>query len=162
MTEFDKLVARAYKHAQKKMHREGEVWPTWFIIGPDDHELVKVTAWGAIEDRRRVTAAMSFAMRTAKAQRFVLIAECWMAGPRNEEDVAQLMQSQESIADRPDRQEVVIVIGEDTSGERISAWAEIQRAEGGRPRLGAMQRWDDSILTHLSGLLIDIPEQTRH
>jgi len=159
MSDFEKLIDRAYKHAQKKLHREGEVLPTWFVIDPDGVEIIKVTRWGEIDDRLAHTYAMGVVMREIKALRFILIAECWLGKPTGH--IKDMMK--ESIADQPDREEVVIVIGEDTDGQRCTGWAQIQRNEGGRPRLGELQREAAVVLSHFSGLLLTgLPEQTRH
>jgi hypothetical protein len=103
---------------------------------------------------------MSFFMRSIEAQRFVLVSECWMVATPSEAEGLALMASGETLETRDDRMEVVMMVGQDVSGETLTGMAMITR-ERGKPHLGALERRNVALMSAFAGLLRPLRE-TRH
>ena len=138
MSDFEQLVDRAVRHAKKTLHRQGELYPTWFVVAPNGDEAVEKTPWENPLQKLVAIASLRFFLEAIRAQRFVMVCESWMVHAQSDADAEEIMASGISLEMRADRVEVISIVGEDQNGEHLYGFIPMHRQ-------GRTFRYDDLV-----------------
>lgn len=119
----------------------GQIYPLW-IIEPKAGDLILVpTAWENDRDKDFAVEAIKDLLKVCEAKRYAFVTEAWIVDVRNKHEIPKSHQLGGSLANHPDRREVVMVTVEDRH-QSMTRMFYILRPEHGKPVLSAAEDMD--------------------
>jgi hypothetical protein len=157
------LLRRASRLAEGLFNKDGEFDPFFVCDIPGKELAVVITpligkpGLAAIEYKDRLTAKLRVEFAEKGVTRYVAVAECWMAEPPKQDmtplEVSQYYAALDfSLKNDPKRKEVVVLTADDGK-QQLSAMREIIRPANGRPYLGKLEPFEQTISQRLGDLL---------
>ena len=124
------------------VRNEGFIQPMWVGQTTDDTLLPITTTWDSAEQKLEAFETVKNIFRDFEVVRYVSMLEAWMVIADKsalKEDREGLMKTRPS--DHPDKQEAIIIVGED-GVKSIFGYYPIIRDKDGNPTLGEFQKQD--------------------
>ena len=156
------LLERHIRFCKDIFTTQGHVLPMW--VGQDiDGNLYPITAtFESSDDKQKAAEDLKNIFRKVKAIRYVFMLESWMV--RTTKDKPSDLESIESgeirPSQHPDREEVIIIYGEDLGEKSQITILKINRPADGEPFLTTLE--ETEALEKFSGLFCGLlPEETR-
>jgi hypothetical protein len=146
------LIDFASENSKKVFERYGHHQPMW-LIALDNEIHVMPTPFDGPRQKELVAHAMREAFKEFRVKRFVFIIEAWTYSVRADTvvDASKLT----APSKHPERQECIMISGEDVNGEAVSVMRMIVRDPGKPPRL-AEAREDKSGFSILHGVFANM------
>lgn len=139
MTTLEEEVRRIAKLAAEAVEEGIVVIPTFFVEGDDGVIRVCPFQYSGTESKDAAVAVVKLMARACRAVRIVYVSEAWVTPHRN----AQEAQAALLPSDDPNREEALILTGEDLAGQ-VSGSMKITRAEG-KATVGPLELMDHYI-----------------
>lgn len=133
MKTLEEFVNHEAKFVEEAFAATGEIMPMWVIDTEVDGRIVVVTPWGNGEEKEATVAFVTKTMREKRATRYVLMTEAWEV-IKTKEEINPVAVEIESIANHPDRREIVLLTAEDHE-QQVHRKYYILRPENGKPKL---------------------------
>jgi hypothetical protein len=128
------LIDFASENSQKVFEQYGCQQPMWLIaLGNEIHVMPTPFAFDGPRQKEAVAYVMREAFKEFRVKRFVFIMEAWTYSVQATKavDISKLV----APSSHPERQECIMISGEDVNGEAISVMRMIIREPGKPPRL---------------------------
>jgi hypothetical protein len=132
---LDDLLAHAENHASFSMRSDGRLQPTLFIIGNEGPQVLTPSSLAdeAAKDDFAIVARLLCVAKAATA--VVLASEAWVASARP----GQSLYADQRPSEAPDRQEFVILMGEERTALRQRFLPILRGATGGFAEFGTSE-----------------------
>ena len=148
------LIEWAANNIEKRFKNTGRVLPMWHAETATETLIIAAT----FEHKNATTAALTELFRDERVLRYLFIDEAWVVKQPDGIAPADLKRMrQHGLSDHPDRQEIVMIQGEDANGTTTATLPIIRPAKG-KARLGplvidtfdAMESRFGGMLAHLN------------
>jgi hypothetical protein len=128
------LIEWAANQIDKRFKHVGRVLPMWHAETASETLVIAAT----FQHKDATTAALTELFRDERVLRYLFIDEAWVVKQDTGIDPADLKRMRKvGISEHPDRQEIVMISGEDANGT-MTATREIIRPAKGKARLGPL------------------------
>lgn len=128
------LVEFASETSVEVFARDGQHHPVWMIVFDDGEMHVMPTPFNNAREKRTWASALRSAFKEFRVKRFVFICEMWAYSlPADTKEID--LNTVTPASEHPDRQECILISGEDVNGEAMMVMRRIIREPGKPPRL---------------------------
>jgi hypothetical protein len=126
------LIEAASKAAEQWFDRRGRITPVWYAIDEDGNHLVIPPPTGN-KDQDAILIRAVFEIRKVRVH--VFVSEAWIVTAKDREKLPV----DGSLADHPDRAEIIYLLAEDRDGGSLAAQRLINRPTTGKASLGPLE-----------------------
>lgn len=129
------LAEHGFKVAKGIIEEGRDLQPVFLVIGPGGQFARLPVGWGGGAEKEAVFAAVRHTLRTVGAKAYVFISEAWVSKAPKDGPLPDLPPSED-----PNRSEILMVEGNDTSGNAVWISAEITRNSDGVGKVGEPEK----------------------
>lgn len=132
--------------------KDDEIIPKFLALMPNGNLNVYTTPWRSADDKVAITELLRIRFKKEGVVAYAHISEAWRKSYKSEEEVATLPTPRNS----PDREEVIIISGQDTDDNRFSATIPILRDEHGTRSIGEIEHMKTGGEAKLRGRMVSL------
>lgn len=120
------------------------IMPAWIIEGENGSLTVIGTPFDGKESKAIIASLIKEKLKELKATRYAFVTKSWMVTAKRHEGIPESIKLGASVASHPDREEIIMVAGEERAGKSYLLTQHILRPEHGKPTLMPIEWADDT------------------